>query len=329
MLGAHHGGHYTASRVNTTNKRSFKPVYRLGVVSFLNARPLIAGLGEDSRVGLAYDVPARLSERLAGGEFDAALVPIVDVLASGGRYRVLSDSCIGSDGETMTVRVFSQVPPDRVHKLWVDGDSHTSVALAKLLWRALYDRELVLRKIDPRGQSVDEVESVLLIGDKVVNPGRGSFAYEVDLGGAWRQHTGLPFVFAVWATPSGRAPLPTDAARVARQRDGGEGAGEGSPARTVRGGLEGPALQETAQLLSAARDRGVADAAEIAARMGPQLGWPVELAKRYLTRCLKFKLDARCVEGANLFGRLCAQARIVAPDAAISWPESLLPRAVA
>jgi chorismate dehydratase len=44
-------------------------------------------------------------------------------------------------------------------------------------------------------------EAVLLIGDKVVDPTRAGYAYEVDLGGAWRQMTGLPFVFAVWASP--------------------------------------------------------------------------------------------------------------------------------
>jgi hypothetical protein len=78
-------------------------------------------------------------------------------------------------------------------------------------------------------------------------------------------------------------------------------------------------------LLSAARDRGVARAAEIATTDGPDLGWPVELAHRYLTRCLRFQLDERSVAGANLFGRLCAQAGIVAPDAEIIWPDNLAP----
>lgn len=297
-------------------------MYRLGVVSFLNARPLIAGLSEDPRVELLYDVPARLSDWLASGKVDVALVPIVDVLASGGRYRVLSDACIGSDGETMTVRVFSQVPPDRVQKLSVDGDSHTSVALAKLLWRELYDRELVLRPIDSGRGTIDELESVLLIGDKVVNPARGSFAYEVDLGGAWRQHTGLPFVFAVWATASDEATLRTDSGQAPRRSGGGELAAGASPAGIARAGLADPALQEVAHMLSTARDLGVARAAEIATTVGPELGWPVELAQRYLTRCLKFKLDARCIEGANLFGRLCAQARIIPPDAEVVWPNS-------
>lgn len=107
-------------------------MWRLGVVSFLNARPLIEGLDQAPGVQCVFDVPAALPGRLEHREVDAALIPIIDVLRGGGRYHVLSDACIGCDGETMTVRVFSQVPPNRIDALWVDPDSHTSVA-----WRGL------------------------------------------------------------------------------------------------------------------------------------------------------------------------------------------------
>ena len=210
----------------------------------------------------------------------------------------------------MTVRVFSQVPPDRVRTLWVDPDSHTSVALARILWRELYVRDLALRTFDPVRRSRDDVEAVLLIGDKVVDPQRGSFAYEVDLGGAWRQHTGLPFVFAVWAV-----------------KDDGATARGATAVSAVGSGItvEQTSCDELAQVLSTARDRGVAQAASIAEIEGPQHGWPVELAQRYLTRCLKYTLDARAVEGANLFARYCASADLAPADAEISWPPALRP----
>lgn len=257
---------------------------RLGVVSFLNARPLVCGLQNDPTVTCVFDVPATLPERLDRGQVDAALIPTIDLLRAPDRYRVVSDACIGCDGETMTVRVFSQVPPDRLQTLWVDPDSHTSIALARVLWRLLYDRDLTLHTLSPQSD-LSDLESVLLIGDKVMDPARGSFAYEVDLGGAWRQHTGLPFVFAVWA------------------------------------GLRENA--ELAEVLSAARDRGVATAAEIAASDGPALGWPVETARRYLTRCLRYVLDARAAEGVELFARHCAEAGLVPADTRIRWPAPL------
>lgn len=289
--------------VKATQERRWSPGCRLGVVSFLNARPLIAGLDAMAHVELLQAVPARLPDWLDSGKVDAALVPIVDVLRSAGRYRVLSDACIGCDGETMTVRVFSQVPPDRIRTLWVDGDSHTSVALAKVLWRELYGRDLELCGLDPCRETISELESVLLIGDKVVDPARVGFAYEVDLGGAWRQHTGLPFVFAVWACRGSAAEQEPRASARAADRQWHDG---------------------LAAMLSEARDRGLRAAAEIAAQCGPELGWPVELAKRYLTRCLKYKLDARSIAGVNLFAQLCAQLDIVPADAEIVWPKECM-----
>jgi predicted solute-binding protein len=63
---------------------------RLGVVSFLNSRPLIDGLGDHGGVELVYDVPALLPGRLDRGEVDAALVPLVDVLRRHDSLRVVS-----------------------------------------------------------------------------------------------------------------------------------------------------------------------------------------------------------------------------------------------
>lgn len=265
-------------------------MYKIGVVSFLNSRPLVEGLDREPEIEMLFDVPARLGEQLDRGEVDAALVPIVDLLRAPRRYRVLSDACIGCDGETMTVRIFSQVPPDRITRVRADTDSHTSVALARVMFAELYRRELQIEPLDARRESLQGAEAVLLIGDKVVDTGRAGFAYEVDLGGAWRAHTGLPFVFAVWAH---------------------------------RAGAEGDAFTDLAARLSRARDEGVARAEIIARRDGPGLGWPVELAVRYLTRCLTFRLDPSHIAGATRFAELF-RAHIVPDAGEIRWPEKLV-----
>lgn len=270
---------------------------RVGVVSFLNSKPLIEGLAGRSGVSLLFDVPAALPDRLNRGEFDVALVPIIDVIRSEGRLRVVSDACIACDGETMTVRVFSQVPPDRVQALHVDGDSHTSKALATVLWRELYGRSIELRPFDARTQKAEDCPSVLLIGDKVISGRRSGFAYEVDLGAAWRQVTGLPFVFAVWA------------ARNVKPADAG--------ARASR-------VDEMGAILSAARDEGVSRAQEIAEREGPPRWWPVDLAVRYLTVCLKYRLEPRFVEGADLFAQWCVDAGVAPQKSRIAWPTEVL-----
>lgn len=249
--------------------------WRLGVVSFLNSRPLIYGLDTDPRVSLRFEVPSALASLLDLGEVDAALVPIIDVLIRRRAWRILSDACIGCDGETLTVRVFSTVPPQQVRQLHVDGDSHTSVALARLLWRELYDVDLQI--VPWQGQPADEARAVLLIGDKVVTQRPAGFDTETDLGAAWKTLTGLPFVFAVWA-----APMHIDAASLA-------------------------------SVLNAARDAGVAQAESIAETLGPHMGWPVAVAKRYLTQRLRYRLTPRARQGMEHFLRLAKQQALVEP----------------
>jgi chorismate dehydratase len=243
----------------------------VGAVSFLNTKPLIDGLDRQPEITLKLAVPAELPALLEADQADAVLVPAVDF----GRHRpdwcIVSDGCIASDGQTMTVRIFSRVPPDRVTTLHVDGDSHTSVVLAQVLWRRLYGRALPVRRIDARCEPLDRCQAVLLIGDKVVSGPTRQFGFEVDLGAAWKQLTGLPFVFAVWA------------ARRESQ------------------------LGTLPQLLDAARNRGVARAAELARIHAPSSGWPVELAASYLTQYLSFTLTPRYRKGLELFLQMAEQ----------------------
>ena len=243
--------------------------WRLGAVSFLNAKPLIAGLDTDPQIDMVCDVPARLPAMLDNRTVDAALVPVIDLVQEHRRWQILSDACIGCDGETLTVRVFSRIPPEEIQTLHVDGDSHTSVALAKIIWRELYNTTLNVVPFHGT-ETVNECEAVLLIGDKVVNNTLLDYEIETDLGSAWKSLTSLPFVFACWA---GHRDTDVDIAALAAR-------------------------------LSQARDAGVATARLIAADFGPGLGWPVTLAERYLTARLKFTLGQRQREGLSRFLQL-------------------------
>ncbi len=253
----------------------------LGVVSYLNARPLIEGLDAEAGVSLHFAVPSALPAMLREGSVDAALIPVIDLARYAGLWERVSDACIASDGETLTVRVYSRVPPAHLNVLYVDDDSHTSIALAQLIWLYVYDRRVVFKPLSS-ASGLDDCEAVLLIGDKVVTAPLEGFEHEVDLGGAWKAWTGLPFVFAVWAAP---------------------------PA--ARCGTGGSPVSRLAELLESARDRGVANAATIAAEQGPALGWPVELAREYLTERLKYTITPRAEEGLRRFIDYAADEGIV------------------
>ena len=210
--------------------------WKLGVVSYLNARVLVDGLSGRRDVETVPAVPADLSGLLFEGRVDAALIPVIDYLRHREELEIVSDACIGADGPTMTVRVYSPVPPESVEVLRADRESHTSVALAQVLWCGCYQRRLVVEAFR-QGQPVRDGEAVLLIGDKVVTSPWREVAYDIDLGGLWKQWRGLPFVFAVWAARR-QTPL------------------EGLP-----------------ELLSQTRDAGVAQAERIARERAAFHGW--------------------------------------------------------
>jgi chorismate dehydratase len=251
-------------------------------VSYLNTRPLVEGLDDLEGIELIYDVPARLPDLLNRRLVDVALVPVIDLLRSGDAWEIVSDACIGCQGETLTVRVFSRLAPDRISHLHVDGESHTSVALAQVVWLERYGCRLRISRFER--QRADNCQAVLLIGDKVVAQRLEGFSHETDLGAAWHELTGLPFVFAAWARPRGS---------------------------------EVPGL---ARLLSEARDRGEARAAAIAEQYGPDKGWPVDLAVRYLTEHLGYRLTARHREGMELFFELARRCGIPPATAELVSP---------
>jgi len=231
---------------------------------------LIQGLDTATDVKLIFDAPARLPSLLDRGDVQVALVPVIDLTGPGRNWKIVSDACIGCDGETLTVRVFSRIDPGEIGRLHVDGDSHTSVALAQVIWREMFGRTLdVLPWTD--NETVEECEAILLIGDKVVTRKPIEYEIETDLGASWKSLTGLPFVFAVWAAPRG-----LDTSQIGRR-------------------------------LSAARDAGVKCAHVIAEDVGPGMGWPVMIARRYLTSRLNFKLTPRHREGMRRFLELAGK----------------------
>src|SRR4051812_26814768 len=98
--------------MSKTNQESLKP-FRIGSVSYLNARPLIYGLDGRADVALTLDVPSRLLDGLREDRFDVALLPVIDYQRIEG-LRIVPAGGIGSDGQTLTVRIFSRVPVEEI-----------------------------------------------------------------------------------------------------------------------------------------------------------------------------------------------------------------------
>jgi predicted solute-binding protein len=67
--------------------------------------------------------------------------------------------------------------------------------LAQVIWRELYGTAITIGIGD---SGTTDPDSILLIGDKVINQAPRGYGFEVDLGAAWKHLFGLPFVFAAW-----------------------------------------------------------------------------------------------------------------------------------
>lgn len=238
---------------------------RIGCVSFLNARPLIDGLDAHPELDVRYDVPSRLLEDLLGGKVDIALCPIVDYQNSPEPLEVVPVGGIGSEGPTLTVRLFSRVPFGEVRELHADPDSHTSIILAQLVLRDMYSAAPQVVDLIP-GCAAD---SLLLIGDKVVRsaPSDDDYPHQLDLGRAWQELTGLPFVFAIWMC-RGSADLAKAPELLDRQR------------RINSGRID-----------------------QIVALHGQSAGFPPELARTYLGQLLRYEIGRRELEAVERFWR--------------------------
>ena len=173
---------------------------RVGAVSYLNTRPLLYGLkrsGLMDKIDLVEDYPARIAALLLNDEIDVGLVPVVTIPKLKEAH-IITDYCIGTDGEVASVALFSEVPIEEVTRLLLDYQSQTSVNLAKLLLKEYWQQELVLEdtKEDFRSH-IRGTTAGIVIGDRALEQRKIS-AYTYDLGAAWKAHTGLPFVFAAW-----------------------------------------------------------------------------------------------------------------------------------
>jgi cyclic dehypoxanthinyl futalosine synthase len=175
---------------------------RIAAVSFLNTRPITygleRGLGED-RFELSFELPSRCAELLAAGEVDVGLIPVAAYAESPVELRAVPGVAIASLGPVRTVLLVSERPWDELEEIALDGASRSSAALLKLLCR---ERGLAPRFREIPHDAVLDAASgrtgALVIGDAAFAAGE-RYPHVVDLAQAWRESTGLPFVFAVWA----------------------------------------------------------------------------------------------------------------------------------
>lgn len=249
---------------------------RIGAVSYLNTKPLVEGMDSAAdEFELMFDLPSRLADRLADGELDVALIPVIEAVDNPD-YSIVSDACIACRGPVWSVKLLSRVPPAEIKTLSLDEGSRTSRALA----RVLLDQKFSVRpECRPLAISEDwrdsDSDAVLIIGDRAMKAEDAGFPYSQDLGEAWNRWTGRPFVFAVWA---------------------------------ARPGAD---LDRLDKILSGARDRGVTNIEAISNEQAPKYDLSYDECKKYLRENLHFYLGPDEKTGLEMYFEYAAKLSLI------------------
>ena len=170
-------------------------------MSYLNAKPLLYGIKRHpvfNEMDLLEDYPSRIARMLIDNEIDIGLIPVA-ATAKMKEWQIVSDYCIGSNGVVASVCIFSEVPIEEIKEVYLDYQSRTSVNLARILLKEYW--KLNIDFIDATGEDfrnkIKGKTAGVIIGDRALEQ-RLHSKYIYDLGEAWKEHTGLPFVFAAW-----------------------------------------------------------------------------------------------------------------------------------
>ncbi|MFJ7908512.1 menaquinone biosynthetic enzyme MqnA/MqnD family protein [Kitasatospora sp. NPDC096204] len=270
---------------------------RVGHIQFLNCVPLYWGLARTGNLldlDLTKDTPEKLSDQLVGGALDIGPITCVEYLRNADDLLVLPDIAVGSDGPVMSCLIVSKVPLADLdgRRVALGSTSRTSVRLARLL---LEEREGVRPDYfscpPDLSAMLAEADAAVLIGDPALRAYLGQAAdlglTVHDLGEMWKEWTGLPFVFAVWAV----------------RREFAERAPE-LTAAVHRAFLE-------------SRDLSLVEATKVAEQAARWESFGADVLERYFSEALDFSLGERQLAGVAEFARRVAHDSGFAPDVAV------------
>ncbi|HLH43491.1 MAG TPA: menaquinone biosynthesis protein [Bryobacteraceae bacterium] len=244
---------------------------RVCAVSYLNTVPLIWGLlrspDEELRslFDLEFALPSDCSDRLAAGQADIGIVPVIEMARQ--KLEYFRGAGIACHGPVRSILLISKVPFGKIRTLATDAGSRSSVMLARVILAERFGAEpkLYTQPADLAAM-LAHADAALIIGDPALRLDPSTLPLEaLDLGGEWNAMTGLPMVFAVWAGKK-------DAMKPRYERAFNE---------SLRYGIE--------------------HALEIAREEAPLRGITEELAGQYLTRHIVYDLGERDYEGMKMY----------------------------
>lgn len=173
---------------------------KVSVVSYTNSLPFVYGLENyegEKNFELEKDIPSLCANKLVNDKVDVGLVPVA-VIPELKEHYIISDYCIGADGEVASVLLLSDVPLNEIKMVLLDFHSRTSIQLVQVLSRNYWKIAPIWKKTTENFIShISGTTAAVLIGDRTFAL-KGKYKYAYDLADEWKKFTGLPFVFAAW-----------------------------------------------------------------------------------------------------------------------------------
>jgi predicted solute-binding protein len=247
---------------------SFIQKPRVCAVSYLNTVPLVWGIEHGAQrdiFDMNYALPSECADRLAVGEADIGIVPVIEMARQ--KLDYFRSTGIACRGAVRSILLVSKVPVREIKTLATDNGSRTSVMLSRIILAEKYgvQPKLISRRAE-LAPMLGEADAALVIGDPALHLDPATLPFEtLDLGLEWTQMTGLPMVFAVW---SGRKEV---------------------------------MLPRYEQAFLDSLHEGLAHLDQIVREQAPIRGITEQLARDYLTHHIVFELNERDHEGLNLY----------------------------
>ncbi|PIP44574.1 MAG: ABC transporter substrate-binding protein, partial [Deltaproteobacteria bacterium CG23_combo_of_CG06-09_8_20_14_all_60_8] len=123
-------------------------------------------------------------------------------------YKILAELSISASGPVGSVLLLSRYAPQELSgkTVLLSSQSATSASLVRIILEEFFQVTPCYEtgSLDARLNDPARPAACLAIGDEALRFARsGVFPIVLDLAELWQQHTGLPFVFAVWAVREG------------------------------------------------------------------------------------------------------------------------------
>jgi chorismate dehydratase len=212
-------------------------VTRLGIIKYTNVAPLLHHL-ETALTGFSCEfvrgVPTEINAALLEGRVDLANISAFEFLEHSDTLKALPDFSVSVLGPVYSVNLFHTVPWEALNGCTIAVTTHsaTSVKLLETLLKLDGINAKLIRAESNLEMLLETYPAVLLIGDdalvewyrlcgpisettqmiRLPNTGKlsgGKSVQVTDLSESWYAHTGMPFVFAVWASRADNPP-PTE-----------------------------------------------------------------------------------------------------------------------